>query len=117
MTSDHMMPRIMFEEGQKIFPEGAFGDVAYVVVSGEVEIARTVKGARKVLGTIRNGGVFGEMALIDGKPRMAEAVALSQTVCQVIKREIFDNKIKAADPFVKGLLRVLVQNVRSAADR
>jgi CRP-like cAMP-binding protein len=118
MTStDQLMPRVVFEPGQKIFPEGAFGDVAYVVVTGEVEIARTVKGQRKVLGTIGSGGVFGEMALIDGKPRMAEAVAMKQTVCSVIKRGVFDHKIKTADPFVKGLLRVLVQNVRSMADR
>jgi CRP/FNR family transcriptional regulator, cyclic AMP receptor protein len=110
------MPRVVFEPGAKIFPEAAIGDVAYVVVSGEVEIARTVKGQRKVLGTIRSGGVFGEMALIDGKPRMAEAVATKQTVCQVIRREVFENKIKAADPFIKGLLRVLVENVRSMAD-
>jgi CRP-like cAMP-binding protein len=115
-SNDHMMPRVTFEPTQQIFPEGGIGDVAYVVVLGEVEIARQVKGKRKVLGTIRSGGVFGEMALIDGKPRMAEAVAVKQTVCQVIRRDILDNKIKTADPFIRGLLRVLVQNIRSMAD-
>src|SRR5712671_4661760 len=98
-SSTEMMPRIVFEPGAKIFPEGAFGDVAYVIVTGEVEIARTVKGQRKVLGIIRSGGVFGEMALIDGKPRMAEAVTTRQTVCQVIKREVFESKMRSADPF------------------
>jgi len=48
---------------------------------------------------------------------MAEAVTTKQTVCQVIKREIFENKIKDRRPVhSRVLLRVLVQNVRSMAD-
>jgi len=52
---DNLMRRIVFEPGHQIFQEGGFGDVAYVVVTGEVEIARQVKGQRKVLGIIRSG--------------------------------------------------------------
>ena len=115
-STEEVMPRAIFEQGEQIFPEGAFGNLAYVVVTGQVEIARNVKGQRKVLGIIRSGGVFGEMALIDGKPRMAEAKAVQKTVCSVIRRDVFEQKIKGADPFIRGLLRVLVENVRSMAD-
>jgi CRP-like cAMP-binding protein len=117
MTGDAIMPRQTFAAGEAIFQEGMIGDVAYVVQDGEVEIAKiSTKNVRKVLGFIRNGGMFGEMALIDGKPRMASATATKTTTCLVIKRDIFEKKVSAADPFVKGLLRILVRNVRSMAD-
>lgn len=115
--ADQIMPRQTFAAGEEIFKEGAIGDVAYVVHEGEVEIAKTTsKNERKVLGYIRNGGMFGEMALIDGKPRMAHATAIKATTCQIIRRDIFEKKVTAADPFIKGLLRILVRNVRSMAD-
>lgn len=116
MAADQVMPRQNFAAGEVIFPEGGIGDVAYVVQEGEVEIAKTsAKNERKVLGYIRAGGMFGEMALIDGKPRMAGATATKATTCLIIKRDVFERKLTAADPFVKGLLRILVRNVRSMA--
>ena len=115
--SSAVMPRQTFGPGEAIFQEGMIGDVAYVVQEGEVEIAKTTsKNRRRVLGFIRNGGMFGEMALIDGKPRMAAATATKPTTCLIIRRDVFEKKLNAADPFVKGLLRILVRNVRSMAD-
>lgn len=111
-----IMPRITFEKGKIIFKQGDIGDVAYVVQSGEVEIARTVKGRRKVLGQIGIGGMFGEMALVDGKPRMAEAVASKETLCLVIPRELFQRKVETTDPFIKRLLHIFLKNIRSMAD-
>ncbi len=117
MTGADIMPRQTFSPGEEIFREGGIGDVAYVVQDGEVEITKTTsKNKRKVLGYIRNGGMFGEMALIDGKPRMADATATKTTTCLIIRRDVFEKKVTAADPFVKGLLRILVRNVRSMAD-
>ena len=111
------MQRQNFAVGEVIFAEGGFGDVAYVVQIGQVEIAKiSANGERKVLGYIGNGGMFGEMALIDGRPRMASATAVKPTTCLVIRRDIFERKLEAADPFVKGLLRILVRNLRSVAD-
>jgi CRP/FNR family transcriptional regulator, cyclic AMP receptor protein len=117
MSTDHAMPRQNFAAGEAIFQEGGFGDVAYVVQIGQVEIAKTnAKGKRTVLGYIGNGGMFGEMALIDGRPRMAAATAVKPTTCLIIRRDVFEHKLEAADPFVKGLLRILVRNLRSVAD-
>jgi CRP/FNR family transcriptional regulator, cyclic AMP receptor protein len=111
-----LMPRFGFTAGTEIFKEGDIGDVAYVVQDGEVEISRMVNGQRKVLGVIRNGGIFGEMALIDGKPRMASATAVKETACLIIRREIMERKLEAADPFIKRLLQIFVRNIRSMAD-
>lgn len=110
-------PRQNFAKGQAIFRQGDRGDHAYVVESGAIEIARLSGGVRKVLNTIGDGGIFGAMALIDGKPRMAEAVTLKDTTCMVIGRAKFQEKLVKADPFLRALLRVFIQSVRSLAEK
>jgi CRP/FNR family transcriptional regulator, cyclic AMP receptor protein len=108
-----LMPRLKFEANTPIFREGDAGDRAYVVEAGEVAIVRTVDGKPEVLGTIGKGGMFGEMALVDGEPRMAAAIATKETTCFVITRDVLLKKLEGADPFVKALTRVLVRSVRA----
>ena len=64
--------------GETIFRRGDEGDVMYAVVEGEVDII--VDGT--VVDTIDEGGIFGEMALIDREPRSADAVA--RTECRIV---------------------------------
>lgn len=67
----------IFSAGQPIFAEGEPGDVMYAVLQGEVEILR----AGKVLGTVSDGGTFGELAILGRKRRSGAAVAKSD--CRV----------------------------------
>lgn len=108
-----LMPRLKFEKDQAIFLEGDPGDRAYVVEAGEVAIVRNVDGKPQMLGTIGKGGMFGEMALIDGEPRMAAAIAVKETTCFVITRDVMLKKLEGADPFIKALTRVLVRSIRA----
>jgi len=110
------LPQQTFPAGEVIFREGMIGDVAYVVHEGEVEISRTGPKGRKVLGIIRRGGMFGEMALVDGKPRMADATATKETTCMIIRRQMFLKKLESSDPFIKGMIRIFVRNIRSMAN-
>jgi len=65
-----------------------------------------------MLGTIKKGGLFGEMALIDNAPRMAAARAVDQTTLVVITRDSFSHKLDKADPFMRGLMNIFVKNIR-----
>lgn len=112
-----LMPRLKFEAGKPIFNEGDPGDRAYVVEAGEVAIVRIVNGETKVLGTVGKGGMFGEMALVDGQPRMATAIPSQDTACFVITRDVLLKKLEGADPFMKALTRVLVSSVRAMAPK
>ncbi|MCK6453550.1 MAG: cyclic nucleotide-binding domain-containing protein [Alphaproteobacteria bacterium] len=114
--SPRFLNRRTFHAGHLIFAQGQIGTRAYVVESGEVEIVRVQGQRRRPLGRIGPGGIFGEMALIDDQPRMADAIALSDCTCLVITREQFRSKLDAADPFLQGLLRIFVRNIRSMAD-
>ena len=66
-----------FRRGEVIFHAGDPGDALFVIVSGEVKIAvPSESGEEAILTTLREGDVFGELALLDGAPRSATAAAL-----------------------------------------
>ena len=70
-------PLVTLAPGEVVFAQGDKGDKIYVIRSGEVEIERD----GKVVEKLTDGGIFGEMALIDGSPRAATARA--KTTCEV----------------------------------
>jgi CRP-like cAMP-binding protein len=110
--------RRMFTTDEIIFREGEVGRrCAYLIESGKVEISKkTEKGEQIVLGVIPAGGIFGEMALIDNKPRMAMAKAVEPTAVVLVSETMLESKLNKADPFVRGLLNLLVRNIRSMAE-
>ena len=61
--------------GDVIFEEGSTGRELYVVLGGEVEIAKVNGGRKTVIITLGKGEFFGEMAVIDGSSRSATAIA------------------------------------------
>lgn len=110
---ESVLQRQTLQPGDRVFKEGDEGNLAYVVQSGEIEIFKNINGKEVVLGHVGQGGIFGEMALIDSKPRMAGARASKGATVIVITRPMFDEKLKKSDPFIRGLLNILVDNIRS----
>lgn len=106
----------MFPQGATIFREGDNGNRAYIVQRGRVEFYKSVDREGLLLGSVGAGGIFGEMALIDDQPRMATAVVSEPAVCIVISEAHFQKKLAALDPFLAGVLRILVENIRSIQD-
>ncbi|MBT6096714.1 MAG: Crp/Fnr family transcriptional regulator [Rhodospirillaceae bacterium] len=115
--ASQVLQRQSFKPGAKIFKEGDLGNMAYVVQEGEVEIVKVIDGVEQVLGTVGQGGIFGEMALIDAKPRMAAARAARGTTIICVSQQMFDDKLKKSDPFIRGLLNILADNVRSLSNK
>lgn len=108
-----ILDRHTFLRGDVIFREGEIGDCAFIINQGLVEI--TKKSGRRVIVLDRVGaqGIFGEMAMIDAKPRSATATAVEPTQCLIIKNKVLRQKIDKADPFLRALLRIMVRNLRS----
>jgi len=73
--------------GRTIFQKGDPGDSLAVVVSGRVRIGTvTPEGREAVLNFVEPGQTFGEMAILDGKPRSADATALEPCELFCLKR-------------------------------
>ena len=107
-----ILQRQKYGAGDHIFKEGDEGRLAYVVEEGEVEIFMIIDDHEQVLGTVGKDGIFGEMALIDNQPRMANARATKTTTIICVTRQMFDEKLNRADPFIRGLLKILADNNR-----
>jgi len=66
---------VTFEKGKTILREGEPGLALLLILEGKVEVRK--KG--KLLSTLERGGFFGEMTVIDDKPRSADVVAVAPT--------------------------------------
>ena len=78
-----------FEPGEVIFREGEKSEEAYGIISGEVQISIDTKEGPRVLSQLYPGEIFGEMGMVDDKPRCATAIASKKTVIQVIAMDKF----------------------------
>ncbi len=82
-----------YTDGQIVFGEGDPGDSMYFILMGQIRIekrAATTGAANKVLTVLEQGDYFGEMALVDQKPRSASAVALGNTRILRLSKATFD---------------------------
>jgi CRP-like cAMP-binding protein len=96
-----------FPAGAVLFEEGEPGDHMYIVVSGEIELRRLVGGSERVLAVLAAGEFFGEMAILNERPRSATAVVRSAARLLVIDRTTFEAMLRArpeiALRMIKGL--------------
>ena len=96
-------------EGQLIFQEGDAGDKMYVVLDGRVRISKSIPGAgEEALAFLERGDYFGEMALIDNKPRSADAKAhQGGAVVLAIPRDVLEGILDIDKVTSKRMLKIL----------
>lgn len=101
--------------GSFLFKEGDKGDSLFVVIAGQIDITKSQNGTSQVLVSMEAGDCFGEMAIIDSEPRMADAVAASDaTVLEVNQSVINDNEDITSLKLVRQLAILLVKKLRAA---
>ena len=101
------------EKDQVIFREGDPGEAVYLVESGSIGIFKTVEGEEIQLATMKEGELFGEMAIIDGSDRMAHAVAMEDSVIVTLPRAGLEAMLAKQEPLVKTLIQILADNLRN----
>src|SRR5579859_6009986 len=98
---------------QEIFKEGDAGDGVYIVKEGLVEIAvRAGLTGRHVFTQIRPGEIFGEMAVIEHKPRSAGATAREASVVYFIPRVEILKLMEGSSALTLALLREISHRLR-----
>lgn len=102
--------------GQTVFQKGDTGSSMMAVLSGRVRIsAVNAEGKEITLNVINPGQVFGEIALLDGQPRSADATAIEDTMLLVLERRHFMPFLAFNQNLVSRLLAVLCERLRSTS--
>lgn len=101
-------PLLRLDAGERIFLEHEVGDCMYAVRTGRVDVITF----GTVLDSLGPGGIFGEMALIDGGPRSAAALAAEPTEVAVIDKAMFQVLVEEEPAFALAIMRLLAERVR-----
>jgi CRP-like cAMP-binding protein len=102
-----------FSAGEIIFAEGDTGDCMYAVQAGEVEITYR----DKVLDTVSEGGIFGEIGLVEAN-HCRSASAIAKTDCRVVP---VDNKrflflVHETPTFALRVMQIMAERIRHMND-
>jgi CRP-like cAMP-binding protein len=103
-----------FRRGETIFHQGDPGDSLYIVESGAVKIVLPSPegGEEAIIATLSRGDFFGELAILDGAPHSATAVALEPTEALVLHRDPFERLIDTDRTLRQALFAGLTAELR-----
>jgi CRP-like cAMP-binding protein len=104
------VPVWYLKPGETIFKEGDTAKELYVIQSGQVEI----QFGNRLLDTLEPNDLFGEMALIDGAPRSATAVAKTDVALVPISKKDFLTLVSRAPSFALDVMGMLARRLRAA---
>ncbi|MEE2959775.1 MAG: cyclic nucleotide-binding domain-containing protein [Myxococcota bacterium] len=105
-----------FNPGATIIAAGEPGDKMYVIQEGEVRISKIVLGEIHQLAVLSSGEFFGEMGLINNKPRTATATALTSVRVLVVDWNTFKYRINQYGAVAIHMIKTLAQRLDESLD-
>ena len=105
------MEKIYIDKGTLIFEAGEKADFVYLIIDGKVGIYLPTNNTTSPDFILGENEIFGEMGIINDTLRTAKAATISETNLIKINKDEFDKKLSSCDPFVMGLIRVLVSRL------
>jgi signal transduction histidine kinase len=111
-----LIDAVTYRRGAVIFEEGAPGDAAYLIWSGQAAVVKGGLDAPTLLGYRGPGEIVGEMALIEDRPRSASIVALSPLRTWRIERENFGRLLELNPAIGMRVMARMSARLREADD-
>ena len=104
--------------GETIFMKGDAGASLFAVCSGTVEVlVPSAEGKNAVINLINEGEIFGEIALLDGQPRTADALAFTDCTLMVLERRDFLPLLREQPEIAVKLLEILCARMRRTTEQ
>ena len=98
--------------------EDEVGDTFFIILEGSVKVTRDSEDGREViLAVLSSGNFFGEISLLDGKTRSANAIALEKTSLMILKRNDFLQLLKEIPQISISLLSELAKRIRKTDEQ
>ncbi|GMO43681.1 MAG: cyclic nucleotide-binding domain-containing protein [Termitinemataceae bacterium] len=100
-----------YKKGGIVFLEGETGADLFIIQSGSVKITKISNGAEVILALLKPGDIFGEMALLESKPRSASAIAAEDTVMMLVHAENFEGIAAKQPQIIERLTKLLAERI------
>jgi len=105
------------KKGDVLFRKGSEGTTLYIIQEGAIKIVLPSRlGDERIVALFSKGDFFGEMALLDGMPRSADAVAIKPSALLLLNRRDFFQFLKKSDAAMETILTSLSMRLRKADD-
>lgn len=104
-----------FQPGDLVIRQGEFGDVMYFIMKGLVEVNRRLgdQGPQFTRLALGEGEFFGEMGILEGRPRTANVIALEPTDCLVVNRDQLERLLLEHPSMTVAMLTVMSRRLRA----
>ncbi len=113
-TVSTVVNRKNFKLGDTIFKESEDGAALYIIKRGEVKACKVAPdGEIFTLMIMKDGDIFGEMSFLDGRPRSATIIAVSDLETYVIDKKDFETLVDGHPRIIYKLLKNIVFTIHS----
>lgn len=106
-----------YQDGQVIAQEGGSGDWVYVILSGTVQLSKTIGGKKFVVEWLQPGEVFGEMGFFGDITRTATAQAIGETTVGIIDRAFLDGECNKLPSDFRNVLISMIERYKKMISR
>lgn len=101
------MQAVLYSAGSVIIRQGDVGKEFFLIRKGSVDVRQTVGSTEKQVATLNDGDFFGEVALLEDRPRNATVVAKTETLCYTLGKDDFREVVLHCHTFEEELRKVL----------
>lgn len=108
---------VRYKASEIIFQEDDTGNSMFIIQSGIVEVSKVINKQKVVLAKLKKGSIFGEMALVDNKPRSATVSAITNVSCLEMSRMLFDKRLEEIPRWMRSFYQILVERLREADNK
>ncbi|MDR2149701.1 MAG: cyclic nucleotide-binding domain-containing protein [Spirochaetaceae bacterium] len=100
-----------YQKDDIIFSEGEMGDELFIIKSGSIKITKYMNNNEVLLAMLKAGDIFGEMALLESKPRSASAIAFEDCQLMLVTRLNFQRMSETQPQIVARLTQLLAERL------
>jgi len=100
-----------YKPNNMVFSEGEPGSELFIIEKGSIKITKIVNNNEVMLAILKPGDIFGEMALLENKPRSASAIAYEDSTLMAVNKTNFQKMVLAQPQVISRLTILLAERI------
>ncbi len=101
----------VYPKNTMIFSEGQPGQELYIIQKGSVKITKIVNNNEVLLAVLKPGDIFGEMSILENKPRSASAIAYEDATLLAVNQANFERMVTTQPQIITRLTQLLAERI------